>query len=444
MTSAPPGEPAHLVDEIGGGVVDPLVQAQRRQTRQLLVARGRGQRAPGATGQAAQRRSPRRSLRVHEHRLAALESPELEETVIGGAEGDRDTRRFFDGQIGRHQPTERCRHGPSSASDPSSRRSRRDPRRKILPPRPPRPPPCRRTGIPRRAGGCLIPPSPGRGFPAFDADRFDRHEQVPGARHPDQEPLRNADPGPARLVVDGCFHERHPPSEPAIDGSSARRCFGLKSPTMPEVVGPGRAGTRMRCGADGLRTVEVDPASRPASSCPSRRWRSPSPGTSRPLTSSASTTPQRNGIADGRRRWRAAQRQRDEQDQTVSDAMRILYAAVKPDALFMNDVGRGVDRRPTSALSDSSCGQHGSGSGRWHRRHRQRVGSEIGVDSAIQSVSSATVQEQTSAKGSDHRRVRRRPRGRIRCISFRTRQTPQSRTERNHDHDATLGHPTNV
>ena len=46
--TTPAGEPAHLFDEIGRCIVDPVVQAQWAQAGQFLVARGRGQH-PGSS-----------------------------------------------------------------------------------------------------------------------------------------------------------------------------------------------------------------------------------------------------------------------------------------------------------------------------------------------------------------------------------------------------------
>src|SRR5579884_2275269 len=73
---APPvGQPTHLGHEVGGGVVDPLVEAELAEPTELLVARGGGEDpGPGPLGQLDGGDADAPGPGVDEHRLAGTQA----------------------------------------------------------------------------------------------------------------------------------------------------------------------------------------------------------------------------------------------------------------------------------------------------------------------------------------------------------------------------------
>ena len=88
-----------------------MVDAEVGDARQLVVARRGGENGcAGPLRQLHRRKPDATGGRLHQHRFARLQSPKLEETVVGGAERDRHARALDQvGAIG-DRPRRRIRH----------------------------------------------------------------------------------------------------------------------------------------------------------------------------------------------------------------------------------------------------------------------------------------------------------------------------------------------
>ena len=115
MTSAPlPSVNRRTsVDEIGRGVVDAVVEPEVDQAVETAVARRGGQhRGPGPLGQLDGGDPDAAGSGVDQRGLSGLEAAELEQAVVGGAEGDGNAGRLLGAHAIGNDPAERFGHRP--------------------------------------------------------------------------------------------------------------------------------------------------------------------------------------------------------------------------------------------------------------------------------------------------------------------------------------------
>ena len=108
------GQPPCLSDEVVGGVVDALVEAELAQALEAVVARRSGEDSGAGPLRHLYGSDPHPARAgVDQRRLPRLQAAEFEEAVVGRPEGHRDAGRLVGGDAVGDLPGETLRHRPA-------------------------------------------------------------------------------------------------------------------------------------------------------------------------------------------------------------------------------------------------------------------------------------------------------------------------------------------